>query len=98
LGIEKRIKALGDRHAAVDAQIQLLQCCPGHDPLAVRKLKKEKLHLKDEIVRLKNPNRLTAPKSMSKAHMKKQKKAEMVGTIHRLPEPPVVDPDQQAAA
>ncbi len=63
MGIENRIKALEAKHAAKDAQINLLLAtAPSCDPLTISKLRKEKLFCKDEIVRLKNPQRRTAPK------------------------------------
>ena len=63
MGIENRIKALEAKRAAKDAQINLLLATsPSCDPLTISKLRKEKLFCKDEIVRLKNPQRRTAPK------------------------------------
>ncbi|MBY0537951.1 YdcH family protein [Patescibacteria group bacterium] len=57
-----RIKALKEKHAAADAEIQLLQLLPSDNQGKIRELKKRKLKMKDEIVRLENPYRLTAPK------------------------------------
>ncbi len=63
MGIENRIKALEAKHAAKKAQIILLVATsPSCDTLTLSKLRKEKLFCKDEIARLKNPQRRTAPK------------------------------------
>jgi len=63
LGNENRIKSLEKKHAQADALLYLLQLCPGRNSLEISRLKKLKLHLKDDIARLENPNRKTAPKN-----------------------------------
>jgi hypothetical protein len=62
LSVKNRITSLKDKHAAADAQLQLLQLLPFNNQEKIRELKKQKLKLKDEIKRLENPERLTAPK------------------------------------
>jgi hypothetical protein len=68
LGIEKRITSLREKHAVADAQLQLLQILPVRNQEKIQELKKRKLWFKDEIERLKNPARLTAPKKRKKSN------------------------------
>ncbi len=64
--------------------------CPGHDSLEVAVLKKKKLLLKENIGRLMNPARATAPK-VKKATTKKSKKNKKVQApapvAHLVPAP-----------
>ncbi len=61
LCIKNHLTEQKKKHAALDVEIQVMQLQPGHDGLALRKLKKKKLHLKENIERLENPSRATAP-------------------------------------
>lgn len=61
--IKNHLIELKKKHEAVDANILLLQLCPGHDSLQIKALKKDKLRLKEQIARLENPARAMAPKS-----------------------------------
>ena len=78
------------QHEALDARIRLLEMCPGRNSLEVSALKKEKLLLKENIGRLENPARATAPKS-KKVSAKKSKKPTQVPTAtpvaHLVPAP-----------
>jgi hypothetical protein len=44
-----RFAALTQEHSDLDAAIQALETQPHHDRLAVARLKKKKLHLKDQL-------------------------------------------------
>lgn len=50
--LDERIEALRSRHAALEDQLREEHRRPSPDPSAVAKLKREKLKLKDEMVRL----------------------------------------------
>ena len=80
MGIENRIKSLREKHAAAAAQIQLLELSPRPDSMKIAELKKLKLKYKDEIVRLENPNRLTAPKAKKHKQPSKSKKKQANGS------------------
>lgn len=67
MGIEERIASLREKHAAADAQLQLLQILPYRNQVKLQQLKREKLWCKDEIERLVNPSRLTAPNKRKKS-------------------------------
>lgn len=43
-----------NEHAALDQEVALLSCSPGTDQLALSRLKKRKLKLKDMIARLRS--------------------------------------------
>ncbi len=88
MGIENHIKSLTAKHAAVKEQISALRACPTNSA-QISTLKKEKLRLKDEITRLNNPNRLTAPKPPSR---KKAKGEKAPGAIDSMV--PAVETDQ----
>ena len=47
--IEERIIALKSEHRDLDIAIELLTAAPMHDQLQLRRLKKRKLFLKDQI-------------------------------------------------
>ena len=63
MGIDNRLKALQSKHAAINAEILLLEARPRCCPTELKRLKAMKLRLKDETIRLQNPRRMTAPKS-----------------------------------
>lgn len=50
---DARKAALEKKHAALEAEIQSMVTHPSVDTLSTTQLKREKLRLKDEIVRLK---------------------------------------------
>jgi len=52
---DERIEALRSRHAALDDQLEQEHKRPAPDDAAIAKLKREKLRLKDELVRLAHP-------------------------------------------
>lgn len=52
MSVEARKQALERRHAALESELQTLTTKPQGDSLQVAALKREKLRLKDEIVRL----------------------------------------------
>ncbi|MES2749234.1 MAG: YdcH family protein [Patescibacteria group bacterium] len=88
MGIENHIKSLEAKHAAVDVQIRTLRVCPTNSA-QISTLKKEKLRLKDEITRLNNPNRLTAPKPPSRKKAKGEKAPDAIESME-----PDVETDQ----
>ena len=47
-----RLVALRREHRELDAEIQRLQADPAHEELTLKRLKKRKLLLKDEITRI----------------------------------------------
>lgn len=49
-----RFAALTQEHADLDAAIQALESQPHHDRLSVARLKKKKLHIKDQMQRAKD--------------------------------------------
>ncbi len=49
---EQRIESLQKRHAHIESQLKYEEARPAPDPALIQQLKKEKLHLKDEIARL----------------------------------------------
>ena len=49
-----RLHALMQEHSDLDAAIQALESQPHHDRLAVARLKKKKLQLKDQMQRIKD--------------------------------------------
>lgn len=51
-GLAKRLHALRMRHRALDLEVTALENSGAVDMLAVRRLKKEKLSIKDEIAQL----------------------------------------------
>lgn len=50
--VTAQLAELRDEHRALDAEIALLAARPAMDQIALRRLKKRKLHLKDQIARL----------------------------------------------
>ncbi|MEM6847818.1 MAG: DUF465 domain-containing protein [Pseudomonadota bacterium] len=52
MSTEARLAALERRHAAVEAELQVVVSNPSGDSLAAANLKREKLRLKDEMERL----------------------------------------------
>jgi hypothetical protein len=53
MAIESHVAELERRHQALEKQIEDALSHPGIDPLHLAEMKKRKLHLKDEISRLK---------------------------------------------
>lgn len=49
---DNHIQALRDRHADLDRRIQAMQSQPGREYLDIKKLKFDKLRIKDELTRL----------------------------------------------
>jgi hypothetical protein len=54
MSTEARKAALERRHAAIEAELQTITTHPSADSLTAVALKREKLRLKDEIVRIKS--------------------------------------------
>ena len=52
MATDARKAALERRHAAIEAELQAISAQPSVDPLMAQQLKREKLRLKDELVRL----------------------------------------------
>ncbi len=51
---EGRIDSLKSRHAAIDAQVEAEKIRPKPDETLLHKLKIEKLHVKEELEKLRN--------------------------------------------
>jgi hypothetical protein len=49
---EQLLEALKQAHRELDAEIETLRASPGADQIALARLKKRKLHLRDEIARV----------------------------------------------
>ena len=54
MAIESHVAELERRHQALEREIEDALTRPGMDPLRVADMKKRKLHLKDEISRLRD--------------------------------------------
>lgn len=54
MAIESHVAELQRRHQALEKEIESALHHPGIDPLQLAEMKKRKLHLKDEISRLKD--------------------------------------------
>jgi hypothetical protein len=52
MSVEDRLHSLQNRHASVEAELQQETRRPLPDPSSITRLKREKLKLKDEMVRL----------------------------------------------
>lgn len=52
MSIESHLAELERRHAALETKIKEAAAHPSSDPLAISELKRRKLQLKDEIIRL----------------------------------------------
>lgn len=50
--LHERVKALRQEHADLDAAIEALQAVPAPDQLRIARMKRKKLALRDEIVRI----------------------------------------------
>ena len=50
--LQVRLTTLQQEHRDLDEAINAIAAAPGADPLTVKRLKKKKLHLKDEIARI----------------------------------------------
>ena len=53
MSMDSHLAELEQRHAALDSQIAEALTHPSADPIELTELKRRKLHLKDEIVRIK---------------------------------------------
>jgi hypothetical protein len=49
--LKNKLARLKEEHRALDAEIAVIREIPRHDQLALQRLKKKKLKLKDEILR-----------------------------------------------
>lgn len=89
---KNHLKAQKEKHEGVDAKIRLLALCPAHDSLEMKALKKQKLRLKENIVRLENSARATAPQSKPRPKQLKPSKAKdqktaIASTVSQLVSP-----------
>jgi len=50
--LKHKLKKLKDEHKHLDIEIEKLIIQPRHDQLAVQRMKKRKLQLKDEIIKI----------------------------------------------
>lgn len=55
MSVQSHLEELKRRHAAIQQEINRELAHPGSDPLRVAELKRKKLVLKDEIMRLGSP-------------------------------------------
>ena len=51
---ENHVRALRQKHDRVDNQIRRLSCCPASADRDLRELKRERLHLRDEIEKIRH--------------------------------------------
>lgn len=86
--IKNRLASLREKHTALDMGILQLQKGAGHNSLELKKLKKEKLRIKDEMSRLKNSLSKTAPVEQPEPSS---------AVVHQLPHR-VESSEQQVAA
>lgn len=100
--IKKYLTALQAKHAAAEAQIQLLMIQTTRDEKLLKELKelkKIKLDCKTKIARLENPDRATAPKPKKPLSKTKQKKlARPTEPIHQPSPSEELASGQQKAA
>ena len=59
MSVETHLAELERRHRALDHEIQEASSHPGADDLEIAELKRRKLHIKDEIARLKSSQATT---------------------------------------
>ena len=52
MSVESHLDQLRQKHQGLEAQIREEEKRPGADSVAIRSLKREKLHLKEEVERL----------------------------------------------
>lgn len=52
MSLNSHVLELRRKHEALDRQIELEQARPGSDDLIIARMKREKLHIKDEIQKL----------------------------------------------
>lgn len=52
--LHEQLAALQEKHRALDQEIASLELFPYQDQLLLRRLKKEKLHIKDSIARVRS--------------------------------------------
>ncbi|MCH9808625.1 MAG: DUF465 domain-containing protein [Alphaproteobacteria bacterium] len=57
MSLEGHLAELAEKHRLLDQQIDQEAARPGSDDLVLRRMKQEKLRLKEEIERLKNETR-----------------------------------------
>lgn len=57
MALSAHLQELSERHRQLERRIEEETSRPGSDDLMIRRLKQEKLKLKDEIVRLEYPTR-----------------------------------------
>lgn len=54
MSLAAHLQELSERHRSLERRIQEEMARPGSDDIEIRRMKQEKLKLKDEIVRLKS--------------------------------------------
>lgn len=54
MALDAHVSELSDKHRALEKQIENELASPSADNLAIAQLKRKKLRIKDELVRLKN--------------------------------------------
>lgn len=57
MALSAHLAELAEKHRALEDQISKAVASPGADDLEIRRLKREKLRLKDEMARLKSDTR-----------------------------------------
>lgn len=57
MSLAAHLQELSEKHRQLERRIQEEEARPGSDTLTIRRLKQEKLKLKDEIARLEAPTR-----------------------------------------
>jgi hypothetical protein len=57
MALSSHLAELSEKHRSLERRIEEEEARPGSDDLAIRRLKAEKLKLKDEIARLSSPTR-----------------------------------------
>jgi hypothetical protein len=55
MSLSAHLQELSDKHRQLERRIEDEENRPGSDDVAIRRLKQEKLKLKDEIARLESP-------------------------------------------
>jgi hypothetical protein len=57
MALSSHLAELSEKHRLLERRIEEEEARPGSDDLSIRRLKAEKLKLKDEIARLSSPTR-----------------------------------------
>jgi hypothetical protein len=57
MAITAHLAELAEKHRALEERINRASACPGSDDIEIRRLKQEKLRLKDEMERLRRETR-----------------------------------------